>query len=129
MNAKVLVSSIVIVLLFTIGVNAHVWQDQDFKVMFYKYSSEELKNTDNLYVFQNNFFEKFTLFNKLILFIEKIIDSKITPDKKDNLDEVYDGYTLFAPMWDTKTYLIDNNGKVLNTWSSLYTDSQAVYLL
>lgn len=44
-------------------------------------------------------------------------------------DEPFEGYTLFAPMWDTKTYLINNKGNVVYTWNSVYTDSQAIYLL
>ena len=46
-----------------------------------------------------------------------------------NTGEPFEGYTLFAPMWDTKTYLIDNDGKVYYTWKSVYTDTQASYLL
>ena len=51
--------------------------------------------------------------------------------KKENFkeDEPFEGYTLFAPMWDTKTYLIDNDGDVVCTWRSTYTDTQASYLL
>jgi hypothetical protein len=41
----------------------------------------------------------------------------------------FEGYTLFAPLWDTKTYLIDNNEEVLYSWQSIYTDAQAAYLL
>ncbi len=44
-------------------------------------------------------------------------------------EEPFEGYTLFGPMWDFNTYLINNNGKVLYTWKSQYTDSQASYLL
>jgi hypothetical protein len=39
------------------------------------------------------------------------------------------GYSLFHPMWDRKTYLIDNIGNVVHTWTSLYPISQAAYLL
>ena len=44
-------------------------------------------------------------------------------------EEPFEGYTLFGPMWDTNTYLINNNGKVVYTWKSQYTNSQAAYLL
>jgi hypothetical protein len=44
-------------------------------------------------------------------------------------EEPFEGYTLFGPMWDFNTYLINNNGKVVYTWKSQYTDSQASYLL
>ena len=44
--------------------------------------------------------------------------------------EPFEGYTLFAPVWDGKTYLIDNDGNVYyNKWESEYTDAQAAYLL
>jgi len=53
-----------------------------------------------------------------------------TYNEKEPLSkEPFEGYTLFAPMWDTKTYLINNNGKVLYTWISSYSDTQAAYLL
>ena len=54
---------------------------------------------------------------------------KISKEKNSISSEPFEGYTLFTPMWDTKTYLIDNDGDVVYTWSSIYTDSQAVYLL
>src|SRR5205823_4199485 len=30
--------------------------------------------------------------------------------------KAFKGYTLFSPMNNTKTYLIDNDGKVVNAW-------------
>ena len=41
----------------------------------------------------------------------------------------YEGYTLFAPMWARKTYLMDNNGTIVHSWISTYLDTQAAYLL
>ncbi|HRX84814.1 MAG TPA: aryl-sulfate sulfotransferase [Phycisphaerae bacterium] len=43
--------------------------------------------------------------------------------------QAYAGYTLFAPLADTKTYLIDNAGKLVHTWTSQYEPGQSVYLL
>jgi hypothetical protein len=40
-----------------------------------------------------------------------------------------DGYTLFAPMQSTTTYLIDIQGNVVHSWESDYPPGQAVYLL
>jgi len=41
----------------------------------------------------------------------------------------YPGYTLYAPLNSTTTYLIDLAGTVVHAWSSSYTPGQAVYLL
>jgi len=54
---------------------------------------------------------------------------RILNKETSNDDESFEGYTLFAPMWDTETYLIDNDGDVVCTWRSTYTDTQASYLL
>lgn len=40
-----------------------------------------------------------------------------------------DGYTLFAPLQSTNTYLIDNCGLLINSWSSDLRPGSAVYLL
>ncbi len=44
-------------------------------------------------------------------------------------DASFEGYTLFAPMWDRKTYLMDNDGNIVHSWTSIYLDTQAAYLL
>jgi len=41
----------------------------------------------------------------------------------------YNGYTLFAPMRSTTTYLIDMEGTVVNKWKGDYSPGHAVYLL
>jgi len=33
-----------------------------------------------------------------------------------NTAEAYEGYTLFAPKHYTRTYLMDNQGGIINTW-------------
>lgn len=44
--------------------------------------------------------------------------------------KVYNGYTLFAPKQFTSTYLINNNGRLIHSWSkSKYPPGQSVYLL
>ena len=46
-----------------------------------------------------------------------------------NTDEASPGYTLFAPKHYTRTYLMDNEGGIINTWDSPYEPGQSVYLL
>ena len=44
--------------------------------------------------------------------------------------KVFKGYTLFAPKHDTTTFLINNEGRIVNQWSrSRYEPGQSVYLL
>ncbi|MBD3385008.1 T9SS type A sorting domain-containing protein [candidate division KSB1 bacterium] len=40
-----------------------------------------------------------------------------------------EGYTLFAPLASTTTYLIDNKGHLIHSWQSAYTPGNSVYLL
>jgi hypothetical protein len=43
---------------------------------------------------------------------------------------VFKGYTLFAPKQNTMTYLINNEGRIVNQWTaSKYPPGQSVYLL
>ncbi|MCP5115249.1 MAG: arylsulfotransferase, partial [bacterium] len=44
-------------------------------------------------------------------------------------DRASTGYTLLAPKHYKRTYLIDNYGQVINTWSSNYEPGQSAYLL
>ncbi len=46
-----------------------------------------------------------------------------------NDPKAFVGYTLFAPKHNTTTYLIDNQGRVVNSWESEYEPGQSVYLL
>jgi hypothetical protein len=41
----------------------------------------------------------------------------------------FEGYTLFAPLRSTTTYLIDMRGNVVHSWASDYAPGHAVYLL
>lgn len=44
-------------------------------------------------------------------------------------DAAFTGYTLFAPLNSTTTYLVDLEGHLIHSWPSRYTPGQAVYLL
>jgi hypothetical protein len=43
--------------------------------------------------------------------------------------EPSEGYTLFSPIYTDTTYLIDNNGTVVHTWTPDYRPGQVSYLL
>lgn len=44
-------------------------------------------------------------------------------------DAAFEGYTLFAPLNSTTTYLIDINGNLVHSWESNYKPGNSVYLL
>lgn len=46
-----------------------------------------------------------------------------------NTSSAYPGYTLLAPKQYTMTYLINNQGQVVHTWTSKYPPGQSAYLL
>jgi len=46
-----------------------------------------------------------------------------------NETNAYPGYTLFAPLSSTNTYLVDNDGKLIHSWTSQYSPGNVVYLL
>ena len=46
-----------------------------------------------------------------------------------NDSEAFNGYTIFAPIRYTTTYLIDNDGRLVHSWESDYHPGQSVYLL
>ena len=46
-----------------------------------------------------------------------------------NTAAAWPGYTLMAPMHDTNTYLINNDGEWVHRWSSAYEPGRSAYLL
>lgn len=60
------------------------------------------------------------------LIILSPFQSSSTANAQDTPSE---GYTLFAPIASTMTYLIDNEGYIINSWESNTRPGQSVYLL
>lgn len=56
-------------------------------------------------------------------------DTDSDPDITTEQDEVYEGYTLFAPMKSTTTWLIDTDGNTVHSWDSDYRPGLGVYFL
>ncbi|MCP4551983.1 MAG: T9SS type A sorting domain-containing protein [Bacteroidetes bacterium] len=46
-----------------------------------------------------------------------------------NTTEAYNGYTLFAPIKSTETYLINNCGEKVHSWTSQYQPGLSCYLM
>ncbi len=46
-----------------------------------------------------------------------------------NTQDAYDGYTLFTPLGSEETFLINNCGEKVHSWTSIYRPGLSVYLL
>ena len=72
--------------------------------------------------------------HKIIYFLA-IVGALIGQDQEQtvglflNTPAAAPGYTLFAPMSYNVTYLIDNNGELVQSWSSEYSPGLSVYIL
>lgn len=69
----------------------------------------------------------------LIIFALLITAPLIAAEEKTGLivnkPAACNGYTLFAPLGSNSTYLIDMQGRVVNSWQSDYRPGQSAYLL
>ena len=65
----------------------------------------------------------------ILILLSTTGDSQKTVGVIDLTDDAYDGYTLIIPVSNTSTYLIDNCGRVINTWKSNYAAGLMAYLL
>ncbi|MCP4135589.1 MAG: arylsulfotransferase [bacterium] len=65
----------------------------------------------------------------VLLLMPGCADDESGETSDENTSAVYEGYTLFAPMNSTTTYLIDINGTVVHSWESNYRPGLSVYLL
>jgi len=74
-----------------------------------------------------------TLLIQLLLLFYLIPDSVHGENEEQgfllNKQGAFQGYTLFAPIGSTTTYLIDMEGRVVHQWESDYPPGQSVYLL
>ncbi|PLW92144.1 MAG: hypothetical protein C0592_12310 [Marinilabiliales bacterium] len=64
----------------------------------------------------------------LTIVLGKSLSAQQTIGWFQNDAESYNGYTLFAPIVYTETYLIDNCGKIIHSWPSSYKPGNSVYL-
>jgi hypothetical protein len=64
-----------------------------------------------------------------IFFVSAPVHAQQTVGLFINGESSYDGYTLFTPISSTNTYLIDNEGKQVQSWVSDFRPGQSVYLL
>lgn len=64
-----------------------------------------------------------------ILFISLTLNAQQTVGLFSNTPESFDGYTLFAPMQNTTTYLINNCGEMVHSWPATNRPALSVYLL
>ena len=67
-------------------------------------------------------------YKTIALKIENYNFDEINSLKLSN-NEIFEGYTLFAPEYSKKTYLINNEGKVVHKWKSNHAQALQVYLL
>lgn len=65
----------------------------------------------------------------VVLLFSFKVEAQQTVGLFQNDSTSFNGYTLFTPLGNTNTYLIDNCGEVVNQWTSSYTPGNSVYLL
>lgn len=65
----------------------------------------------------------------LLVFLSGFASAQQTMGLLQKDSTSFEGYTLFAPMSYTSTYLIDHCGREVNTWTSNYGPGLGVYLL
>ena len=94
------------------------------------YSWENMKIKSKLILQKNNLLSKKIVLSIIFLllfscFIPMSLSLEVENSNK-NSTSVLDGRILFAPMFGTTTYLIDNNGNVNHTWPSNYIPGTSV---
>ena len=74
-------------------------------------------------------YKKKNIIYLFILIINTISAQENTVGLIINDEQSFNGYTLFAPNLSTTTYLIDNEGRLVNQWESEYVPGLSAYLL
>ncbi len=69
------------------------------------------------------------LFFTVLLFISHSLYGQQTVGTFVNTANDHEGYTLFSPIQSNDTYLIDNCGELIHTWTTTYQPALTVYLL
>lgn len=65
----------------------------------------------------------------ILMFFQSILFGQQTVGLFLNTPESFDGYTMFAPMKSTTSYLINNCGEEVHSWQSSYKPGVAAYVL
>lgn len=73
--------------------------------------------------------KKHLFFSLLFVLLTVNIQAQQTVGLFANSTKAFEGYTLFAPINNTETYLIDNCGEKVHSWSSNYRPGLSCYLL
>lgn len=72
--------------------------------------------------------KKYFALSSFLLFSLNLILAQQTVGLFEYGNEVFEGYTLFAPQQNTSTYLVDNCGNLIHEWQSDLRPGSVVYL-
>lgn len=75
------------------------------------------------------FIKTFTIILLILISINQGMSQNTVGLIMNDAAQSYNSYTLFAPSTSTSTYLIDNNGNLVNKWESEFTAGLSAYLL
>jgi len=78
---------------------------------------------------KNYIIRTFTIVFIILIFINQGMAQNTVGLIMNDAAQSYNGYTLFAPSTSKITYLIDNEGRLVNKWESDYTPGLSAYLL
>ena len=79
-------------------------------------------------VYNSSTMTKYLSFIFVFLFSSNAIFSQDTLGLIKNTEKAYQGYTLYSPFFTTKTYLLDMEGKVAQSWETGFMPGAVEYL-